>query len=226
MDAPLHRCFAAKIPRGVRGVVGSGRWRGSAFLQGSQDRDPQYVEYLTGEKELYDLLSDPYETESLHESVGSLLVQELKAKLNTPQRLHRRRVPGGRRLSVATRRRKRRNAILRVEALGPPPFGCATLRALDQRFGVGEMLLRLGIAMLLFAVALATVVAVVVNLSGPTEPVAPEQARSEETTAAPARGEREVQELPVVSDDWPRPSREEIDATRMPATMRRNRTRP
>jgi hypothetical protein len=49
------------------------------------------------------------------------------------------------------------------------------------------------------------VVAVVVNLSGPTEPVAPEQARSEETAAAPAREEREVQELPVVSDDWPRP---------------------
>ena len=76
------------------------------------------------------------------------------------------------------------------------------------------MLLRVGIAMSLFAVALAAVVAVVVNLSGPTEPVAPEQARSEETTAAPAREEREVQELPVVSDDWPRPSREEIAATR------------
>jgi sortase A len=28
----------------------------------------------------------------------------------------------------------------------------------------------------------------------------------------PAQGEREVQELPVVSDDWPRPSREEIAA--------------
>ncbi len=64
------------------------------------------------------------------------------------------------------------------------------------------------------AVALATVVAVVMNLSGPTEPVSPEQARSEETTVVPTRGEREVQELPVVSDDWPRPSREEIAATR------------
>jgi sortase A len=92
--------------------------------------------------------------------------------------------------------------------------GRAPLHATDQRFGEGEMLLRVGIAMLLFTVALATVVAVVVNLSGPTEPVAPEQARSEETTVAPARGEREVQELPVVSDDWPRPSREEIAATR------------
>jgi sortase A len=78
------------------------------------------------------------------------------------------------------------------------------------------MLLRVGIVMLLFAVALATVVAVVVNLSGRGESVAPEQARSEETTVAPARGDREVQELPVVSDDWPGPSREEVAATRGP----------
>jgi hypothetical protein len=88
------------------------------------------------------------------------------------------------------------------------------------------MLLRVGIAMLLFAVALATVVAVVVNLSGRGEPVAPEQARSEETTVAPARGDREVQELPVVSDDWPRPSREEVVATRGPRRYGRSRTRP
>ncbi len=76
------------------------------------------------------------------------------------------------------------------------------------------MLLRVGIVMALFSVALATVVVVVVNLSGPAEPVAPEQARSEETTVAPAREEREVQELPVVSDDWPRPSGDEVAAAR------------
>jgi sortase A len=75
------------------------------------------------------------------------------------------------------------------------------------------VLLRVGVAMLLFAVALATVVAVVVNLSGRGEPVAPEQARSEETTAESVREEREVQVLPVVSDDWPQPSREEVAAT-------------
>jgi sortase A len=77
---------------------------------------------------------------------------------------------------------------------------------MDQRFGEGEMLLGVGIAVLLFAIA------VVVNLSGPKEPLAPEQARSDEATVASAQGEREVQELPVVSDDWPRPSREEIAA--------------
>jgi sortase A len=113
-------------------------------------------------------------------------------------------VSGGRRLSVA----------IDVGIAGVLSSGRGSLRATDQRFGEGEMLLRVGIAMLLFAVALAAVVAVVVNLPGPTEPVAPEQARSEETTAAPAGEEREVQELPVVSDDWPRPSREEIAATR------------
>lgn len=40
------------------------------------------VEYQTGEKELYDLRSDPYETESLHKSADSSLVQGLKARLN------------------------------------------------------------------------------------------------------------------------------------------------
>jgi N-acetylglucosamine-6-sulfatase len=51
--------------------------------KGVRTETHKYVEYPTGEKKLYDLLFDPYETESLHESVGSLLVQELKAKLNT-----------------------------------------------------------------------------------------------------------------------------------------------
>ena len=41
----------------------------------------KYVEYQTWEKELYDLRSDSYETESLHETAGSPLVQKLKAKL-------------------------------------------------------------------------------------------------------------------------------------------------
>jgi hypothetical protein len=81
---------------------------------------------------------------------------------------------------------------------------------MDQRSGEGEMLLGVGIAVLLFAAA--TALAVVVNPSGPKEPLAPEQARSDEATVALAQGEREVQELPVVSDDWPRPSREEVAA--------------
>ena len=41
----------------------------------------KYVEYETGEKELYDLQDDPYELESLHESADPALVEDLKARL-------------------------------------------------------------------------------------------------------------------------------------------------
>ncbi len=68
-------------------------WRSAVLLEAAGGGAPpsyagvrtethKYVEYQTGEKELYDLQSDPYETESLHESAGSSLVHELKAKLN------------------------------------------------------------------------------------------------------------------------------------------------
>jgi len=68
-------------------------WRSAVLLEavgggspptyrGVRTETHKYVEYQTGEKELYDLWSDPYETESLHETADSSLVQELKAKLN------------------------------------------------------------------------------------------------------------------------------------------------
>ena len=68
-------------------------WRVAALLEAAGGGAPptyagvrtethKYIEYQTGEKELYDLRSDPYETESLHETAGSSLIQELKAKLN------------------------------------------------------------------------------------------------------------------------------------------------
>jgi N-acetylglucosamine-6-sulfatase len=41
----------------------------------------KYVEYQTGDKELYDLESDPYETESIHKSADPSLVEDLKARL-------------------------------------------------------------------------------------------------------------------------------------------------
>ncbi len=77
------------------------------------------------------------------------------------------------------------------------------------------MLLRVGMAMALFALAVAAVAAVVVTLSGPGEP--PVGSSSAETTAessAKPSAKREVQTLPVVSDDWPSPSGEEVAATR------------
>ena len=74
------------------------------------------------------------------------------------------------------------------------------------------MLLRVGIAMVLFAVASAAVVVVVVNLWGIGEPATPlEETPSEEPSA-----EREVAELPVVPEDWPRPSGEEVSEARGP----------
>jgi N-acetylglucosamine-6-sulfatase len=68
-------------------------WRSAVLLEAAGGGSPpsysgvrtetyKYVEYQTGEKELYDLRSDPYETESLHQTAGSSLIQELKAKLS------------------------------------------------------------------------------------------------------------------------------------------------
>ncbi len=74
------------------------------------------------------------------------------------------------------------------------------------------MLLRVGIAMVLFAVASAAVVVVAVNLWGIGEPAAP----LEETPSEEPSVEREVAELPVVPDDWPRPSGEEVSEARGP----------
>jgi sortase A len=64
------------------------------------------------------------------------------------------------------------------------------------------------------AVAVAAVVAVVVNLSVTREALAPAGSAedSAETTAEPS-AEGKVQKLPVVSDDWPEPSGEEVAAT-------------
>ncbi len=78
------------------------------------------------------------------------------------------------------------------------------------------MLLRVGMAMTLFAVASAAVVVVAVNLWGVGEPAAPpEETPSEEPSETPSR-EREVAELPVVPQDWPRPSGEEVSEARGP----------
>jgi arylsulfatase A-like enzyme len=68
-------------------------WRSAVLLKAAGGGSPpsytgvrtetyKYVEYQTGEKELYDLRYVSYETESLHETAGSPLIQELKAKLN------------------------------------------------------------------------------------------------------------------------------------------------
>lgn len=42
----------------------------------------KYVEYEDGDRELYDLEADPYETESLHETADASLVEDLEARLD------------------------------------------------------------------------------------------------------------------------------------------------
>jgi sortase A len=94
------------------------------------------------------------------------------------------------------------------------------------------MLLRVGLAMMLFAVVLAAVVVVVVNFSGFREPAAPGEPRATETPETPSEEpsqeqpakkpsqepsqESEVATLPIVPQDWPQPSQEEVAATEAP----------
>jgi arylsulfatase A-like enzyme len=68
-------------------------WRSVVLLEAAGGGSPpsykavrteshKYVEYQTGDRELYDLSADPYELESLHESADASLVEDLKSKLD------------------------------------------------------------------------------------------------------------------------------------------------
>jgi N-acetylglucosamine-6-sulfatase len=68
-------------------------WRSSSLLEAAGSGAPptyagirtethKYVEYANGKEELYDLESDPYELESVHESADPSLLEDLKAKLD------------------------------------------------------------------------------------------------------------------------------------------------
>jgi arylsulfatase A-like enzyme len=54
---------------------------GSPAFTALRTEDYKYVEYENGERELYDLVNDPYELESLHETADPGLVEDLKARL-------------------------------------------------------------------------------------------------------------------------------------------------
>jgi len=64
----------------IEGVPGSGH-DFNALREQSDGRDLKYVEYESGEEELYDLDADPWELQSLHESADLLLLAELRLKL-------------------------------------------------------------------------------------------------------------------------------------------------
>ncbi len=67
-------------------------WRSAVLLEASGEAGPpgyeavrtwrhKYIEYVTGDRELYDLVTDPYEMESLHDSADPGLAEGLKARL-------------------------------------------------------------------------------------------------------------------------------------------------
>lgn len=71
---------------------GDPAWRSAVLLEASGEAGPpgyeavrtrrhKYVEYVTGDKELYDLEVDPYELESLHDSADPALAESLKVRL-------------------------------------------------------------------------------------------------------------------------------------------------
>jgi N-acetylglucosamine-6-sulfatase len=63
------------------GVPKSGPGGGPPFEAIRTDTH-KYVEYESGEKELYDLQADPYELDNIYETADPALVQDLKTKLD------------------------------------------------------------------------------------------------------------------------------------------------
>ena len=69
-----------KDKSGAGGVPKAGA-DGQAAFEAVRTETHKYVEYDNGDVELYDLESDPYELESIHENADPSLVEDLKAKL-------------------------------------------------------------------------------------------------------------------------------------------------
>ncbi len=65
---------------GATGVPKAGA-SGQPAFEAVRTETHKYVEYDTGEVELYDLMADPYEMESIHESADPALLEDLKARL-------------------------------------------------------------------------------------------------------------------------------------------------
>lgn len=77
----------------------AGRWRSNVLIEHWPARvEPQYqalrterylyVEYVTGERELYDMAADPYQLQSLHASADPSLIKALSARLAALVRCH------------------------------------------------------------------------------------------------------------------------------------------
>ncbi|MDQ3924582.1 MAG: sulfatase [Actinomycetota bacterium] len=55
---------------------------GAGAFEAVRTEGQKYVEYQSGERELYDLANDPYELDNLYESADPSLLEDLKAKLD------------------------------------------------------------------------------------------------------------------------------------------------
>jgi N-acetylglucosamine-6-sulfatase len=73
------------LPEGWRRAAQSGEWSrvnwGRPRLEAIRTAEHLYVEYETGERELYDLEEDPYEVHNLYENAGSDLVRHAEGRL-------------------------------------------------------------------------------------------------------------------------------------------------
>jgi N-acetylglucosamine-6-sulfatase len=73
------------LPEGWRRAAQSGEWSrvnwGRPRLEAIRTAEHLYVEYETGERELYDLEEDPYEVHNLYENAGSDLVRRAEGRL-------------------------------------------------------------------------------------------------------------------------------------------------
>ena len=72
--------YKDRVKVGGGGVPKSGPGGAGAF-EAVRTETHKYVEYQSGERELYDLEADPYELESIHESADPALVEDLEARL-------------------------------------------------------------------------------------------------------------------------------------------------
>lgn len=81
----LHRKTSVDVWRQVVLIENWDRGRNitkTPNFQAIRTKDYLYVEYGTGERELYDLHTDPYQLQSLHSSVPPALITRLSSRLN------------------------------------------------------------------------------------------------------------------------------------------------
>ena len=68
--------------RAASGGVPKGGLGGGPPFEAIRTDTHKYVEYESGEKELYDLQADPYELDNIYETTDPAPVQDLKTKLD------------------------------------------------------------------------------------------------------------------------------------------------